>query len=121
MNVCFSSSHPAEDEEIEEVHDSQDNEHHADFYGEGFDTFLGISDFVAKFERHADVAEVDKVEANDKQVIDRIREGLVAVKDVDQEDATVLVKCLGDPDSECDAYRQVDEVGCDFYCHGQPP
>ena len=32
MNVCFSSSHPAEDEEIEEVHDSQNNEHHADFY-----------------------------------------------------------------------------------------
>ena len=70
MNVCFSSSHPAEDEEIEEVHDSQNNEDHADFYRQGFDTFLGIGDFVAKFERQADVAEIDQVEADDEQVID---------------------------------------------------
>ena len=71
MSVFVSSStHATEDEEIEEVHYSKNDEDHADFYGQCLDSFFRIGDCVAKFQRHAHVTEVDEIEADDEEVID---------------------------------------------------
>jgi len=115
------SSHATEDEKIEEVHPAEDEEHHANLYRQGFNAlFRGIDD-VAEFQGQADVTEVDQVEADDEQVIDRIGEGLVAVKDIHEKHTAVFVEGSGDPDGQRDAEGEVNQVCAYSDCHGQPP
>src|ERR1041385_8436003 len=77
-------AHATEDEQVEEVHAAEHDQNHADLDRERFHCFLRREDDVAELQRQADVAEVDEIEADDEQVIDRIGEGFVAVKDVDE-------------------------------------
>src|SRR5690349_11671512 len=115
------AAHAAEDEEVEEVHPAEDEEHHADLDGESLDALFGGGDGVAQFQGQADVAEVDEVETDDEEVVDGVREGLVAVEDVDEKDAAVFVERASDPDGQRDAERQVNQVCGDSDGHGQPP
>ena len=114
-------AHAAEDEEVEEVHPAKDEKHHAHLYGKGFNALLSRSDGVAEFQGHGHVAEVDQVKTDDKQVIDRIGEGFVAVEDVDEKHAAIFVEGAGDPDGQGDADSQVNHVCAYSDCHGQPP
>src|SRR5688572_29706358 len=114
-------AHAAEDEEVKEVHAAEYDQHHADLYRERFDGLCGSGHDIAELEGHADVAEVDQVKPDDKQVIDGIGECLVAVEDVDQKHAAVFVESPGHPDGQSDTDRQVNHVGAYSDCHGQPP
>src|SRR6266545_946864 len=97
------ASHSAEDKEIKEMHSAEDEEHHADFYRERLDALFGGFDGVAELEGQTDVAEVDEVEADDEQVIDGVGQGVIAVKDVDEEDAAIFVEGTTYPDGQRDA------------------
>src|ERR1700752_115909 len=114
-------AHAAENEQIEEVHAAEDDQHHSNLDRESLDAFLRAVDCVAELQGHADVAEVNQVEPDYEQVIDGVRERLIAVEDVDQEDTAVFVKRVGDPDCQGDADRQVNQVGAYYDIHGQPP
>ena len=109
MSVC-AAAHTAEYEEIKEVHAAEDEQHHADFDGKGFNALFRRLNGVAEFQSQTDVAEVDQVKADDEQVINRVGEGFVAVEDVNQEDASVFVEGAADPDGQRDAEGQVDQV-----------
>src|SRR5215213_1582984 len=115
------AAHAAENEKIEEVHPAQDEKHHAYLHGQGFNALLGSIDGVAELQGQADVAEIDEVKADDKQVVDGIGEGFVAMKDVDEKHATVFVEGASYPDSQRDADSQVNQVCAYSDCHGQPP
>src|ERR1043166_3670806 len=115
------AAHAAENEEVEEVHAAENEQHHADLDGECLDAFFGAGDRVAEFEGQADVAEVDEVETDDEQVVDGVGEGFVAVEDVDEEDAAVLMEGASHPDGQCDAECQVNQVCGNSDGHGQPP
>src|SRR5689334_19512716 len=94
------SSHATEDEEIEEVHAAEDEQHHAYLHRQGFNTLFSAGDRVAEFEGEADVAEINEVKADDEQVVDGIGEGVVAVEDVDEEDAAVFMEGTSHPDGQ---------------------
>src|SRR5215213_10081020 len=119
--LCGAAAHAAENEEIEEVHPAQDEKHHANLHGEGFNALFRGNDGVAELQGQADVAEVDKVKADDEQVIDGIGEGFVAMEDVDEKHASVFVEGASYPDSQRDADSQVNQVCAYSDCHGQPP
>src|SRR6476659_6491941 len=89
-------------EQVKEVHATEHDQYHADLDGQCFHRFLRGSDDVPEFQGHADVPEVDQVEADDEQVIDRIGEGFVAVEDVNQKHAAVFVEGAGDPNRQGD-------------------
>src|SRR5215213_4955755 len=103
------------------MHSAEDEKHHADFDGKGFNALFSRLDGVAEFQGQADVAEIDQVKADDEQVIDGVSEGFVAVKDVNEEDASVFVEGTGYPDGQRDAENEVDQVCAQSDCHGQPP
>src|ERR1044071_1401396 len=97
--VC-ASSHAAEDEQVEEVHPAENEEHQADFDGQGFNTLLRRADDVAELQGQADVAEIDEIEADDEQVIDGVGKGFIAVEDVDEENSSVFVEGASHPDGQ---------------------
>ena len=103
-------SHATEDEEIEEVHAAEHEQHHAYLHRQGFNTLFSAGDRVAEFQGEADVAEVNEVKADDEQVIDGIGEGVVAVEDVDEEDAAVFMEGPSHPDGQGNAEGQVNQV-----------
>src|SRR5207253_7376439 len=54
-------------------------------------------------------------------MIDRIRQGLVAVENVHQKDASVLVKRARDPDCQRNANCQIEQVSSYFDVHNWSP
>ena len=109
--------HLGKDEEIEEVHESQNQQYPADFGAQRFQYTLQVGRFVVRFERQRDEAEVDQVKADEEQMIDRIGEGLVPEETIDEKNASVLMQRLRHPDGEQDADEQIGDVGPDGGCH----
>ena len=107
------AAHLRKNEQIEEVHDAEDDENQADFGAEDFQGGAGVGGLVAVFQGECDVADVDEVKADDQEVIDRIGQRRVAVKAVHEEDSTVAVQGAGHPDRQTDADDQIREVGDD--------
>ena len=61
---------------------------------------FGVDNVVAEFQRQTDVTQIDQVKAHHQQVIDRVSQGLIAVKNVHQKDAAVFVQRVRDPDGQ---------------------
>jgi hypothetical protein len=102
------------------VHAAQDQQHHANLGAEDFDCLLERLHRLLEFEGQAHVTNVDQVEYNHQQVVDRIRERLPASESVHQEDAAVFVKSPGDPDGQGDAQGQLNRVSQNDGIHGVP-
>ena len=92
------------------MHTAEDQQHCADFDGQRLDAFLSGRDLIPQLECQTDEAEIDKIETHHQQVIDRISQRLVAVKNVDQEDAAILVQRVRDPDGQRDANAEINQV-----------
>jgi hypothetical protein len=107
------AAHPRKDEQVEEVHDAEHDQHHADFAAEDLNGRLGIGRLIAVFEREGDEADIDEVKADHEQVIDRIGEALIAQETVHEEDAPVFVERFGDPDRKGHADSEIGEVHAD--------
>jgi len=86
-----------EEEEIEEMHSAQNKEHEPDFPRQRFDALRGVFGILAYFQRQTDITEINQVKPDDEQMIDRIGERFVAVKDVNQKNPAVFMQGLRDP------------------------
>ena len=99
------------------MHPAQDEQHGPDFDRQSLDSLLRGGNDVAKLKRHAHIAEIDQVEADYQQMIDRVGQWFVPVKDVNQKDAPVFVQGVGDPDGQGNTDSQISQVSCDFDVH----
>ena len=113
--------HPREDVEIEEVHEAQHQQDHADLRAQTFQTLLRSRRRHAILQRERHITDVDQIEPDDEQVIDRVRKLLVSQKTIHEEDTTVCMQRPGDPDGERNADGEVDEIGRDNPVHIQFP
>src|SRR5262249_23221934 len=66
------AAHPAEDEQVEEMHPAQNEKHQADLPGQRLDALAGRFDLISQPERQANITQIDEVEADDQQMVDRI-------------------------------------------------
>jgi hypothetical protein len=110
-------AHLGEDVKVEEVHGAEDEEDGADLGAERLKQALEIRGLVAVFQGERDVADIDEVEADDEEVIDGIGKAFVAVKSIDQKEASVLMERAGDPDGKGDADEEVEAVGGNDVVH----
>src|SRR5881394_2693557 len=85
------AAHATKDEQIEEVHAPEHEQHHANLYRQGFNSFLRGGDRVAELQRHADVSEIDQVKADNEKVVHGIGECFISVKDIHKKHPSVLM------------------------------
>ncbi len=98
------------------MHSTQDQKNNTDFDTFELDDLAKRGHGASSRQRQCDVAHVDQVEANDQQVIDAVGKLGVAVKGVDEEDATAPLESSRYPDREGDADKEITEVaGCDIH------
>src|SRR6185503_8148175 len=76
---------------------------------------------VSEFHRQTNVTQINQVKAHHQQVIDRVSQGLIAVKNVHQKDATVFVQRVRDPDGQRDGNTEIEQVSHDCDVHFWPP
>ncbi len=101
-------------EEVAKVHGSQYQDDDANFGTEKFDQ-LGVAvDQGAGFQGQGDVAEVDQVKSDQKQLVHGIGKGIVAFENIDQKYAAILKENFCDPNCKADADEQVGEVSDSF-------
>lgn len=104
------------------MHAAEDEQDDADLAAEVLDDLLRVGGWDIGLEREADVTEINQVKANDEEMVDRIGHRLVSAEDIDEEDASVLMQSLRDPDGERDADGEVDEVEPDgWIVHNEVP
>jgi hypothetical protein len=106
-----------EDEHVEEVHGSKDQDDGAHFQTEGLDQLPGIGDIIRDGKGIYGIADVDKIEADQQQVIDSACQFRVAMKDIDEEYLAIAEECAGDPNSEDEGKGEIKAVGEDNVRH----
>ncbi len=106
-----------EDDQVDEVHHAEDEQDQADFGAEDFDAVLEVGWAVAVAEGEGDVADVDQVEADDQQVVDRFSDGSVSAKGFDEEDRAALEKRSRDPDGQEYADAKISQVSPNHDVH----
>src|SRR6476660_1229881 len=111
-------SHFRKHQDVEEVHDAKHKHDHANLATDRFEHFANICGSDALLQGKRYVADIDKVEAYDKKVIDRIGQSFVAAERVNQENAPVLMQRLRDPDGQRNAQRDVNNVSPNYWSHG---
>ena len=99
------------------MHDAQDQQHQANFGAERFQRLLRVSRRDAEPQRERDKSDIDQVEPDDEQVVDRIRERRVPVEAVHQEHAPIPMQGARHPGGERDADAEVSELGPNDECH----
>lgn len=98
MGLFFVSLPKSDKEEnIEEVHPSQNQKNKTDLGSENLKDILIVDDRLEDLQIEDDKSEVDEVEADDEQVIDTVGELFPSFTTIDQKDAAVFVKSAGDP------------------------
>ncbi|MEH1102649.1 hypothetical protein [Micromonospora sp. CPCC 205561] len=110
------ASVPAEREDVEEVQRAEHQQHQADLEGELLHRLGGGPDRIGVLHRHRDVAEVEQVETDHEQAVDRPGQPFVG-EHLLEEDLSVAGQCPGHPDGQPDADRQVDQVHPDLRVH----
>src|SRR6266481_4388592 len=112
-------SHFREHQDVKEMHGAKHEHDHANLATDRFEHFANIcgSDALLQCKRY--VADIDKVEANDKKVIDRVGQSFVAAERINQENAPVLMQRLRDPDGERNAQCDVNNVSPNYWSHGR--
>src|SRR5262249_8982533 len=111
-------AHFRKHKDVEEMHDAKHQHDYADLATDRFEHFANIRRSDALLQRQCNVADVDKIEANDKEVIDRIRQSFVAVERVNQENAPVFMQRVRYPDGERNAQCDVNNVSPNYWSHG---
>lgn len=105
--------HPGKNEDVEEVHHAENEKHDAHFLAQCFENVLGYGDLSSDLQVESDEADIDEVKANNQQMIHAVGEFLISLETVDEEDSTIAMKGLGDPNGEHQAQHKIDGVGDD--------
>src|SRR5439155_25278394 len=96
-----------------------ENEHdHANLTTDRFEHFSNICGSDALLQRERYVADIDKVKANDKKVIDRIGQSFVAAERINQKNAPVFIQRVRYPDGERNAQCEINDVCPSYRGHG---
>src|SRR5687767_9545282 len=101
---------------VEKVHATQHDDDQANFCTEKLYRFHCISRLGAVAQRQRDKANVDQIEADQEQVVDRIRQGFPPLEILNQEDAAVLVEAASHPNGDSKTEDHVDTIGDDHHC-----
>ena len=103
------ATHLREDVEIEKVHGAEHEQHYADFAAQHFEHSLQVRRLLRLAQSEGHVADVDQVKSDPEKVIDGIGQRFIAVKGIDQEEASILVQRPRHPDGQGDADDEVAE------------
>lgn len=103
--------HAGENEEVEEVHDSEDDQNKADLEGEELHRILKAGRLASVFEGECDVTDVDQVETHHEKVIDRVGQGFIASETLYQEKAPVPMERARHPPCQHNADGEIGDVG----------
>src|SRR6266576_7271095 len=111
-------AHFRKHQDVEEMHGAKHEHDHTDLATDRFEYFSNICGSDALLQRQRYVADIDKIKANDKKVIDRIGQSFVAAERINQENAPVFMKRLRYPDGERNAQCDVNNVSPNYRSHG---
>src|SRR6266576_5001958 len=111
-------AHFRKHQDVKEVHGAKHEHDHADLATDRFEHFANICGSDALLQRERYVADIDKVKADDKEVIDRIGQSFVAAERINQKNAPVFMKRLRYPDGERNAQCDVNNVSPNYRSHG---
>src|SRR4029453_3215397 len=111
------TTHFREHENVEEVHGAKHEHDHADLATDRFEHFANICGSDALLQGQRDVADIDKIKAHDKEVIDRVGQSFVAAKRINQENTPVFMQRMRYPDSERNAQCDVNSVSPNYWSH----
>src|SRR5688572_4985898 len=101
---------------VEEVHCTKHDHGEADLGAEKLDRLDRVGWLGAVFEGKGDEADVDQIEADEEQMIDRVRKRLVAFEILDQKYPAVAIQRASDPDRNRQADHDVSGIGGDHHC-----
>src|SRR5690242_16259505 len=101
------------------MHGAQHEHNHTDLATDRFENLANIcwGDALLQGDRH--VADVDKIKADHKKMIDRIGQSFVAAKRINQKNATVIMQRLRYPYGERNAQCDVNNVSPNYRSHGR--
>ena len=102
--------HFHEEEDVKEMHRSQNQKDKADLGSKNFEDILVVDDGLDHLEVEYDEAEVDEIKPDDQQMVDAVSEFFTALAAIDQKDAAVFVKGAGDPDRERQGDDEIESV-----------
>ena len=97
---------------VEEVHAAEHQQDLPDLDRQQLDRGLQADDRLGS-QRQGHEPEVHEIEADEQQVVDRVRRQCIVVEGVEQEGTPVLVQRVSHPNGEGDAEGEVDEIGAD--------
>ena len=96
--------------QVAHVQHAQHQQQGAELRGQRLDSFGAGPDHVTGLERQQRVAEVQQVEADDEQPVDRARHARVVGEHLLEKHLAVLEQRAREPDGEPDAGAGVDEI-----------
>ena len=115
--LLISLPHFHEEEDIKEVHSTQNQEDETDLGSENLKDVLIVNDRFDDLEVEDDKAKVDQIKAHNQQVVNAVGEFFVSLATIDQEDAAVFVKSAGDPDCERQGDGEIERIGNENWIH----
>lgn len=102
---------------IEEVHNPEDKDDRAHFDAEYLDQLAGIGDIFRDGEGTYCVADVDQIESNQQEIVNRTGQCSIAVENIYEKDFSVAKKSAGYPDGQSDGEGEIKAVGADDVRH----
>ena len=90
MQKC-APTHFRKHQDVEEMHRAENEHDHADLTTDRFEHFSNICGSDTLLQRKRYVADIDKIKADDKEVIDRIGQLFVAAERINQKNAPVFI------------------------------
>src|SRR5258708_8605700 len=103
---------------VEEMHRAENEHDHANLTTDRFEHFSNICGSDALLQRERYVADIDKIKAHDKEMIDRIGQSFVAAERINQKNAPVFIQRVRYPDGERNAQCDVNNVSPNYLSHG---
>lgn len=100
-----------EDDEVEEVHATKDEGDDADFDAQELKCGGKVGQVSAFFlEGEGDVSHIDEIKTDDQKFIYGICDADIVMKNVEEEDPSVLEKNPGHPNGEANADEKIKQV-----------
>jgi hypothetical protein len=104
-------------EQVKEVHAAEDEQHDANLPAESLQHPLKIDWHLPLSQSQTDVTDVDQIESDHEEMIDRVGQRFVAAKGVHEEYPAIPVQCFRHPDGERDADDEITKVSPNDRCH----
>jgi hypothetical protein len=95
---------------VEEMHAAEYQDNGPHFDAQLLYQLPYVQDIIRNAERIHGIADVHEIKSDQQQVVDGIRQLLVAMEDVDKKDLSVAEQCPGYPDSKNERKDEIDGV-----------